>query len=260
MARVFIATQQPMGRRVAVKILHDELRLDREAVGRFHQEVTAVARLRSPHTIQFHDAGESAGAQFIVMELLAGETLRQRLERDGAMPPAEVTAIAAQVAASLQEAHEAGILHRDLKPENVFLCAHPTPLRPFAKVLDFGLAKVLDGDDDPKLTGPRQVVGTPAYMSPERIVRGRAVDHRADVYALGVMCFEMLTGTLPYQESTPMKMALAHATQSIPRASGRRPSLSPAIDAVLRAVLAKNPADRPEDAVTFAAELAAACR
>src|SRR5262249_47456909 len=159
---------------------------------RFRQEVGVVARLRSPHTIQCFDAGQ-AGTDplFIAMELLVGETLRQRLDRDGAIAPDDVVRIAAQIGASLQEAHDTGVLHRDLKPENVFFCAHATPLRPFVKVLDFGLAKLIVPDPDAmRLTDEQNTVGTPAYMAPEMIVRQRAVDHRADIYALGVMCFE----------------------------------------------------------------------
>ena len=263
MARVYVANQLSMDRNVAVKILHEELAMDEEAVGRFRLEVTAVSRLRSPHTIQFHDAGVSeSGAPFIAMELLAGETLRQRLERDIVIPLHEAVAIAAQIADSLQEAHEAGILHRDLKPENVYLCAHPTPMRPFVKVLDFGLARLMDRDDEPgdnpRLTGERRVVGTPAYMAPERIVRGRHDDHRADIYALGVMCFEMITGSRPYSAPNPLQMALAHATQEVPRASRRLPQLPPEVDAVLEAVLAKDPAARPAEATELAALLAAA--
>jgi eukaryotic-like serine/threonine-protein kinase len=260
MARVYVASQLSMGRNVAIKIMHDELELDDEAVGRFRREVTAVSRLRSPHTIQFHDAGVSgSGAQFIAMELLAGETLRQRLERDALIPLDEVVAIVAQIAESLQEAHEAGILHRDLKPENIYLCSHPTPLRPFVKVLDFGLAKLLDRDEDsPSLTGERQVVGTPAYMAPEMIVHGRPVDHRADLYALGCMCFEMVTGSRPYEEPTPIRMVMAHATQAAPRASDRVPHLPAAMDALLASVLAKDPDRRPAEATELAARFAAA--
>jgi serine/threonine-protein kinase len=262
MARVYGARQLSMGRNVAVKILHEDLEFEAEAVARFRSEVVAVSRLRSPHTIQFHDAGGAAsGAQFIAMELLAGETLRQRLERDGRLPASDVVAIAAQVAASLQEAHEAGIVHRDLKPENIYMCSHPSPLTPFVKVLDFGLARLVDREErGARLTGRRKVVGTPAYMAPERIVRGRTDDHRADIYALAVMCFEMITGTRPYDERTPMEMALAHAAQPVPRASQRLPSLTPALDALLAAGMAKDPDDRPAEATALAAALATEAR
>jgi serine/threonine-protein kinase len=262
MAHVYVANQMAMERNVALKLLHRDVELDDVAVGRFRQEMRIAARLRSPHTITCHDAGVSeAGSPFIAMELLAGETLRQRLEREVRIPGHEVVAIAAQIGESLLEAHDAGIVHRDLKPENVFLCAHPTPLRPFVKVLDFGLAKLLDpADSSPRLTAERQTVGTPAYMAPEQIVRERPVDHRADVYALGVMCFEMLTGRRPYEARTAMQMVLAHVTQPIPRGSSPDLPLPAAVDAFFEQVMAKEAARRPARATDVAALLARALR
>jgi serine/threonine protein kinase len=257
MARVYVAEQLAMGRNVAIKLLLDEVRLDDVAVARFIQEVFAVARLRSPHTIQFYDAGVSeTGAQFIAMELLAGETLRQRLKRDTRIPPHEVVGIAAQVGASLQEAHEAGVLHRDLKPENIFLCSHPTPWHLYVKVLDFGLAKVLEpGLELANLTRDGFKVGTPAYMAPEMIVKGRTVDHRADIYALGLLCFEMLTGQRAYEARTPREMAMAQVVEPIPRGS-EVADLPPAVDAVFDTLIAKDAADRPQQATDVAPLLA----
>ena len=258
MARVYVAEQLEMGRNVAIKLLLDEVRLDDEAVGRFRHEVFAVARLRSPHTIQFYDAGVSeTGAQFIAMELLAGETLRQRLNRDGRLPPHEVVGIAAQVGASLQEAHEAGVLHRDLKPENIFLCSHPTPWHLYVKVLDFGLAKIVEAapDDGRHLTQDGYRVGTPAYMAPEMIVSGRPVDHRADIYALGLLCFELLTGQRAYEGRTPREMAMAQVIEPIPRGSALA-DLPVAVDLLFDSLIAKNPALRPQQATDVAPLLA----
>ncbi len=260
MSRVYVAEQLSMERNVAVKLLLDDVARDDIAVERFRQEVKIAARLRSPHTITCYDAGQASdGAPFIAMELLAGETLRQRLERERRLPTADVVAIAAQLGESLLEAHDAGIVHRDLKPENVFLCTRPTALRPFIKVLDFGLAKLADRCDGAmRLTAERQTVGTPAYMAPEQILRGRSVDHRADVYALGVMCFEMLAGSRPYSADTPIQMALAHVTRAIPSAAARDARLPPAIDAFFSRAMAKRPDDRPQRATELAEELAAA--
>jgi serine/threonine protein kinase len=259
MARVYVAEQLAMGRNVALKLLLDEVRLDDVAVGRFRQEVFAVARLRSPHTIQFHDTGVSeTGAQFIAMELLAGETLRQRLKRDKLIPPHEVVGIAAQVGASLQEAHEAGVLHRDLKPENIFLCSHPTPWHQYVKVLDFGLAKILEAAPEGRdLTRDGFKVGTPAYMAPEMIVRGRTVDHRADIYALGLMCFELLTGRRAFHARTSREMVMAQVVDPIPRGS-EVADLPPAVDAVFDKLIAKDAADRPQQATDVAPLLAEA--
>ncbi len=255
MARVYVAEQTSMERNVAVKLLQAELLVDETAEARFRQEIDAVARLHSPHTIRFYDAGRTPdGLPYIVMELLAGQTLRERLDDDHVIPPLEVASIAHQIACSLHEAHEAGVLHRDLKPENVHFCHVSTPIQPFLKLLDFGLAKLLDdrGPNDPTLTGKRQTVGTPAYMAPEMIVEERPVDHRSDIYALGVMCFEMLTGSRPFQEESPMKMALAHVRTPIPSAIERNPALPHGIDEFFCAVMAKNPDHRPQHVLDLA--------
>jgi eukaryotic-like serine/threonine-protein kinase len=218
-----------------------------------------VSRLHSPHTIRFYDAGRMpTGTPYIVMELLFGQTLRERLDEDIVLPPLEVLSIVRQISCSLFEAHEAGVWHRDLKPENVHFCHQATPMQPFLKLLDFGLAKLLDnhGPDDPTLTGARQTVGTPAYMAPEMIVEERQVDHRSDIYALGVMIFEMLTGGRPFLETSSMQMALAHVRHEIPSAVARNPKLPAAIDGFFQCVMAKKPELRPQYALDVAQLLA----
>jgi len=216
MARVYVAEQLSLGRRVALKLLRDELVGDASAVARFRREAQAVTRLQSPHTVEFYDFGATEqGSLFIAMELLAGEALRERLDRDGAIPPAEVNAIVRQVAASLDEAHAAGVIHRDLKPENIHFARQPTPIEPFIKVLDFGLAKLVDGDDL-HITGKRMTVGTPAYLAPEMAVQGRVADWRADLYALGVIAYEMLSGVRPFSAGNPVAIMVAHAREPIP--------------------------------------------
>jgi serine/threonine protein kinase len=258
MARVYVAEQVTMGRNVAVKLMRDELELDDVAVKRFRREIAAVADLRSPHTIQCYDAGESEGRLFLAMELLAGETLRQRLDRERVLAIAEVIQIVAQIGASLDEAHDAGVLHRDLKPENLFVCAHPSPLRPFIKVLDFGLAKLVEPHAGAsRLTDRGRTVGTPSYLAPEAVVRGHRVDQRADIYALGVICFEMLTGERPFRRGTAMEMVLAHLHDAIPHASQLAPALPATIDQFFDRVLAKNPDHRPARASEVAELLAA---
>jgi len=253
MARVYVAEQLSMQRNVAVKLLHPDLIADSVAAGRFRQEVDAVSRLHSPHTIRFYDAGATpSGTPYIVMELLAGQTLGERLDEDGIIEPMEVVSIARQIACSLQEAHDAGVLHRDLKPDNVHFCHVATPMQPFLKLLDFGLAKLSDrasGPDNPTLTGSRQTVGTPAYMAPEMIVEERPVDSRADIYALGVMIFEMLTGSRPYQERGAMKMAMAHVRNPVPSACDRNGALPAGVDAFFQSILSKDPTQRPQEAI-----------
>jgi serine/threonine-protein kinase len=260
MARVYVAEQLSMGRNVALKLLAPDLVLDETAVGRFHQEVAAVSRLHSPHAIEFYDTGQTAdGHLYIVMELLPGQNLRERLESEPIIDPVEVVGITFQVASVLQEAHEAGVLHRDLKPENIHFCEQATPLRPFVKLLDFGLAKLLDpGPEDPTLTGKRQTVGTPAYMAPEMIIEERPVDHRCDVYALAAICFEMLTGSRPYHEKSAMKMALAHVRSPIPSATERNPRLPRNLDTFFQSALAKQADGRPATATELAQRLAEA--
>jgi serine/threonine-protein kinase len=246
MARVYVAEQLALGRNVAIKLVHEDAVHDDIALARFRHEVKVIARLRSPHTIQFIDAGELPdGGMFIAMELLIGETLRQRLERDGKMSAREVVELAAQIGASLDDAHDAGILHRDLKPDNVFLCSLSP--RPLVKVLDFGLAKQLDADaaTNLRITAPGRTVGTPAYMAPEAIVADGTVDRRADVYALGVMCFEMLTGMRPYDAANPLHVMVAHVSQPVPRISQLAHDLPPALDGVFDQLLAKRAEYRP---------------
>lgn len=255
MARVYVAEQLSMDRNVAVKFLQSELLVDETAAGRFRKEVDAVSRLHSPHTISFLDAGQTPDkVPYIVMELLAGETLRERLETERVLAPQEVITITNQLACSLQEAHDADVLHRDLKPENVHFCRQATPLQPFVKLLDFGLAKLLDstGPDNPTLTGKRQTVGTPAYIAPEMIVEERPVDHRGDIYSLAVMCFEMLTGTRPYNGKSAMAMALAHVREPIPSAFERNGRLPPRIDDFFVAAMAKNQDERPQQVQALA--------
>ncbi len=260
MARVYVAEQVGMQRNVAVKVMLPELIVDEVAGGRFQREIFAVSRLRSPHTISFYDAGcTPAGVPYIVMELLAGHTLRERLNESGAISPREVVSIVQQLCYSLQEAHEAGVLHRDLKPENVYFSHFPTPIQPFIKLLDFGLAKLIDAQNagDMMLTGHRQTVGTPAYMAPEMIVEERPVDHRSDLYALGVMCFEMLTGQRPFHFKSAMEMALAQVRNPVPSALALQPSLPPGIDGFFESVMAKDPEKRPQSAYELSAALAA---
>lgn len=260
MARVYVAEQMNMQRNVAVKTLQPELLIDETAGGRFQREVDAVSRLRSPHTIRFFDAGcTPEGVPYIVMELLVGQTLRERLAEENPIPWPEVVTLVEQLGHSLHEAHEAGVLHRDLKPDNVHYSHQPTPFQPFIKLLDFGLAKLLDpqNSNDMMLTGSRQTVGTPAYMAPEMIVEERPVDHRSDIYALGVMCFEMLTGMRPYQHKGTMQMAMAQVRDPVPSARAINPALPEGADAFFESAMAKDPTQRPQSAIELANQLRA---
>ncbi len=253
MARVYAATQLSMSRRVALKVLRSELMQDAEASERFRREVRAVALLRSPHTIEFYDFGElEGGERYIAMEHLEGETLRQRLERHPKLAPPEVIAIVSQLAASLGEAHAAGVIHRDLKPENVEFVTAATPIRPFMKVLDFGLAKLVDPDDDEvHITGRHRTVGTPAYLAPESATSRGHVDWRSDLYSLAVIIFEMLVGQRPFQAPSPMQMLIAHLREAIPSARALGAELPAGIDQFFATALAKDPQERFANADTL---------
>ncbi len=260
MARVYLADQVSMGREVAVKVLRTELGNDSDAEARFRREIEAVGRLQSPHAIQCFDSGETpSGYHFIVMEYLDGETLRQRLDRLGALSTPETMTIVAQVASALGEAHAAGIVHRDLKPENIQFCECASPFSPFVKVLDFGLSKIQGATRSPgRITEKHTTVGTPAYLAPEAAVAGRVTDWRSDLYALGVMCFEMLTGRRPFDGDSTLEVMVSHVRDPIPGACALRPDLPPAIESFFGAALAKDPKQRLSSAAELAVSLSRA--
>ncbi len=242
--------EQPLGttkRRVAVKTLHPHLSRDPKIKARFEREVGTVAELEHPNTIQVHDFGATPeGILYIVMEYLQGRSLAGELEKQGPMSPERVVNVLQQVCGSLEEAHGRGIVHRDLKPDNVVLVERAGK-KDFVKVLDFGIAKRSKEEDneEQKLTQQGMVLGTPPYMSPEQFT-GRPIDSRSDIYSLGVMTYEMLTGLLPFKATTAWEWATQHMTQppipieTIPQ--GAR--TTEAMRAALRRALAKNPDER----------------
>ncbi len=248
MGRVYLA-EQKMGtatRKVAIKTLHPELSRDAQLVQRFHRECETVISLSHPNTVQFYDFGELPDKTlYIVMEFIEGESLAHVLER-GPLEPSRVDRILVQICGSLQEAHDHGIVHRDLKPENILLTRRGGQ-NDFVKVLDFGIAKRSEAEDEKsqKLTKQGMVLGTPPYMSPEQFA-GKALDARSDIYSLGVVTYEMLTGKLPFEAATPWEWATKHLT-SPPTPFEQHPVAATLPEhkkqAVLRA-LAKNPEQR----------------
>jgi serine/threonine-protein kinase len=260
MAKVYVAEQVSMKRKVALKILHEARRTEGDALARFQREVDAVIRLRSPHCITFYDFGQTERDGFyIAMELLQGESLRDRLEREPVLAPSRVASIVRQICGCLSEAHAAGVLHRDLKPENIFLCPPQAgEAHEFVKVLDFGLAKLIHPQDAgaPVLTAPKMTVGTPAYLAPEMARSGYKRDGRVDLYALGVMVFEMLSGQRPFNANSPGLMLYAHVCEPVPAISSLRPELPAEADGFFMTALAKDPALRFSSADTFATVLA----
>jgi eukaryotic-like serine/threonine-protein kinase len=244
-----------MGKIAAMKVLHRDLAQDADVVGRFEREAAAISKLHHPHTVQVFDFGTAQGALYLIMELVRGRDLARIIERDGPMPWARAAPLLAQICGALSEAHELGIVHRDLKPENV-LITRSTAGRDYAKVLDFGLAK-LDQRDAPKRQTERQaIVGTPYFMAPEQI-RGDEVDARTDLYSFGALMFELLTGQHLYSGSTAVGVLTKHLTADADAPSGRVPKLGipPEVDRLCRKALRRDPAQRWQTAAELGAAI-----
>jgi len=252
MSTVFLAQDVRHDRQVALKAMV----VDRElgsSTERFHAEIRVTAGLHHPNILLLFDSGEAGGSLYYVMPYIEGESLAARLARDRPLPLDAVQSIVTTVAAALDHAHAHGIVHRDIKPGNVLLQASGT------YVADFGISLALAGAaEGQRLTRTGATLGTPLYMSPEQIDSEEAVDGRADVYALGCMAYEMLTGEPPFAGSTARAIMLRHLHDSVPSAATLRQGLGPAVDASLARALAKAPADRFPTAGAFAEALAAA--
>jgi len=254
MAAVWEGLDEVLVRSVAVKILHPHLAEDQVFLERFRREAISVARLSHPNIVATFDAGNASnGTAYIVMELVRGTTLRHRLEA-GALPPGVAVGIAIQIADALRHAHTAGLVHRDIKPANILLCKGDTEAMPQVKVADFGIAKATEGMGL-DLTRSGMVLGTAKYLSPEQ-VEGREPDARADLYSLGVVLFEMLTGEPPFVGPNDMTVALARLDGPAPQAGARCEGLPPALDRLVASLLARDPDDRPPSAGAVRHELA----
>ena len=242
---VYSAQHRLLGRRAAVKVLHRSLASSAEMVERFVREARVVNQIRSPHIVDVYDLGELPdGRPFMVMELLRGCSLRALLDRRGRLAPLQVVDLLAPVCEALQSAHEAGVVHRDLKASNLMVERELDP--PQVKLLDFGIAKLLRTDGAPGITQIGQRLGTPYAMSPEQI-RGDVIDARADIYALGVLLYQCLTGKVPFQADEPSELERLHLEAPPPRPSQLAP-VPPALDALVLRCLAKDPVQRPPSA------------
>jgi len=258
MGSVWLARDRRVGDYVAVKLLSRQLLHSKEARGRFVREAIAASQMRSRFVVRVHDAGETDDdVPFLVMELLSGETLEERILREHRLPLEEAVRIGVQVARALTHAHRRGIVHRDLKPANVFL--HCVP--PFAsdvaiaKVVDFGIAKVKDAAESTHVSRDGTVVGTPQYMSPEQI-RGLAnVDHRSDLYALGMVVYTMLTGRPAFEAEGLGDWALKICTHPLPRIGDAVEGLPSILDAWFGRACAREPELRFQNAHDFALSL-----
>jgi serine/threonine-protein kinase len=250
MSRVFLATEAALGRRVVIKVLPQDLA---PAVSgeRFRREIQLAAQLQHPHIVPLLTAGELPGSggepalPYFTMPFVDGESLRVRLARGGELPISEVVHVLREVALALAYAHEHGVVHRDIKPDNVLMSGGA------AMVTDFGVAKALSASTTSgasALTSLGLAIGTPAYMAPEQAAGDRNTDHRADIYAFGVLAYELVTGQPPFAGRPAAAVLAAHATETAEQVSVRRPACPPTLAAVIMRCLEKRPADRPQSA------------
>ena len=247
MADVYIAQDQRLSRQVAVKVLRSDLARDPSFVARFRKEALAAAGLNHPGIVAVYDSGE-VPAPSIVMELVSGHTLRSLIHSGERLPLDRTLEIAEGVLAALEYSHERGIVHRDIKPANVMITDQGD-----VKVMDFGIARALD-DIGATLTSTWNIVGTAQYLSPEQAM-GESADYRSDIYSLGCLLFEVLTGRPPYTGDTPVSIAFQHVSGDFIKPSSLNPELPEGINILLAVALAKKPADRYQSAAEMLSDV-----
>jgi hypothetical protein len=252
MAEVYRAHDPRLEREVAIKVLPPDLAQRPGFLERFRREARAIARLDHPHIMPIYDIGEEDGVPYVVMPLIEGGTLRDRIVAQGVCPLHEVAAILYQVALALQEAHQHGLVHRDVKPANILLAPGGR-----AVLADFGIVCALADQHEAGLTQTGMGIGTAEYMSPEQ-ARGEPVDHRADVYALGIVLFQALTGRVPFSATDHFSTAFMQVHEAPPAPRSLNPAIPPAVEAIILKALAKEPGERFQSAAQFGAALAAA--
>ncbi len=246
MSTVYRAFDTTLERPVAIKIMHRDVAAQSEQLERFRREARAVAKLSHPHIVGVIDAGEDDGTPFIVLEYVEGETLKDRIRRHERLDTSEAVAYAIEIARALGYAHSRGIVHRDVKPQNVLVDAEG-----LAKVTDFGIARTLDQEG---LTADGRVLGTTDYVSPEQAL-GHAVTGQSDLYSLGIVLFEMLTGDVPFKGENQVAVAMKHVREEIPDVQIRRPEVSTALATAVDRATAKDLDERYADADEMIAEL-----
>jgi serine/threonine-protein kinase len=249
MAAVWSATDTVLGRPVAIKRLHPGMLADEEHAERFRREALLVARLSHPNLVRLLDRGEDAEGPYLVMELVEGENLKSRIRRDGALEPDEAARICGCVGEALAYAHGQGVVHRDIKAQNVLLTGDGQ-----VKLADFGIARVIEAEDGEGLTRTDMLLGSADYLSPEQ-ADGRQVDHRADIYSLGVLLYECLTGTLPFKGEGFVAVAMKHCSEPLPDPRAARRDVPDHLAAVAMHAAAKDPDDRFPDAASMVAAL-----
>src|SRR5688500_17806118 len=235
MSTVYLALDQTLERRVAIKLMHREIAADTDQLERFRREARSIAQLSHPHIVGVIDAGEDEGRPYIVLEYVEGETLKDRIRRMGRLPIDEAVAYAIEIARALGAAHARHIVHRDVKPQNVLIDEEGS-----AKVTDFGIARSLDEDG---LTADGRVLGTTDYVSPEQAL-GDDVNGQSDIYSLGIVLYEMLTGEVPFHGENQVSVAMKHVREELPDVQMLRPEVSARLAAVLDRMPAKDLAHR----------------
>lgn len=238
MSTVYLARDTTLDRPVAVKVMHREMSEQADQLQRFRQEARAVAKLSHPNVVAVIDAGEDGGYPYIVFEYVEGETLKARINRVGALDVQESLAYAIEIARGLTVAHARNMVHRDIKPQNVLIDAEGR-----AKLTDFGISRQLEQDG---MTATGRVLGTTDYVAPEQAM-GRGADQRSDVYSLGVVLFEMLTGSVPFEADSQVGVAMKHVNEELPDVQAERPEISAATALVVERATAKDPAKRYVD-------------
>jgi serine/threonine-protein kinase len=258
MGQVYLAEHVKMGRKSAIKVMNPATVNDPDAVARFNREAANASRISHPNVCAIYDFGETPeGLIYLAMEFVEGEPLTDVLEREGTLPTPRAAAIFLQVADALQAAHDLGIVHRDLKPDNIML-ARARDGSDVVKVVDFGIAKAVGGDDSQKVTKTGLVVGTPEFMSPEQLA-GDKLDGRSDLYALALVLFKMLTGQLPFAGETAQDTMVKRLIDDPAPLAAVRPDLAfpPGLQATLDAALTRSPAERYRSTAKFASDVAA---
>ena len=251
MAKVYLAHDEVLDRHVALKILRDQYAEDEQFVERFRREARSAASLSHPNIVSIYDQGRSEdGAYYIAMEYVPGGTLKERIRQGGALTPEAAVGVASQITDALSEAHEKGVVHRDIKPQNVLVTEKGD-----VKVTDFGIAKAAASSSSSSVaTAPGAVLGTVDYMSPEQ-ARGESVGPQSDLYSLGVVLYEMLTGTLPYEADNPIGTAIKHMNAPVRSPSEVNPSVPQPLSALTMKLMAKDPEERYASAVALAEDL-----
>src|SRR6476661_1399475 len=249
MSTVYLARDQTLDRQVAVKVMHREMSEQADQLERFRQEARSVAKLSHPNVVSVIDAGEDGGHPYIVFEYVEGETLKQRINREGALPPQEAIAYAIEIARGLSMAHARNMVHRDIKPQNILIDAEGR-----AKLTDFGISRQLEQDG---MTATGRVLGTTDYVAPEQAM-GHPVDPRSDIYSLGVVLYEMLIGQVPFQADSQVGVAMKHVNEELPDVQRRRPEVSAAVALVVERSTMKTPEQRYENVAEMIDDLSTA--